>query len=143
MVGRIRAMFITAHRDHLILSHRHLDVEREWSDKPQRIPLEWALCHYRVWISSQVHCVTPRLKTEMRRRAAVERVSGHLKAEHRIGRNHLKVYNGDRINTVLAAAGYNFSLLRRWLERLLCDVFRILAFMSADKSTTPKVPKIA
>ena len=26
---------------------------------------------------------------------------------------------GDRINAVMAAAGYNFSLLLRWLERLL------------------------
>jgi hypothetical protein len=26
----------------------------------------------------------------------------------------------DRFNAVLAAAGYNFGLLLRWLERLLC-----------------------
>jgi IS5 family transposase len=55
----------------------------------------------------------------MRRRAAVEPVSGHIKAEHRMGRNYLKGRDGDRINAVLAAAGYNFSLLLRWLERLL------------------------
>jgi IS5 family transposase len=43
----------------------------------------------------------------MRRRAAVEPVIGHLKAEHRMSRNYLKGPEGDRINAVLAAAGYN------------------------------------
>ena len=55
----------------------------------------------------------------MRRRAAVEPVIGHLKAEHRMGRNYLKGPEGDRINAVLAAAGYNFGLLLRWLAELL------------------------
>ena len=55
----------------------------------------------------------------MRRRAAVEPVIGHLKAEHRMGRNYLKGPEGDRINAVLAAAGYNFALLLRWLAELL------------------------
>jgi hypothetical protein len=55
----------------------------------------------------------------MRRRAAVEPVIGHMKAEHRMGRNYLKGRDGGRINAVLAAAGYNFRLLLRWLERLL------------------------
>ena len=34
-------------------------------------------------------------------------------------RNYLKGRLGDRINTVLAAAGYNFGLLLRWLAELL------------------------
>jgi IS5 family transposase len=55
----------------------------------------------------------------MKRRAAVEPVIGHLKAEHRMGRNHLKGRDGGRINPVLAAAGFNFHLLLRWFERLL------------------------
>ena len=62
----------------------------------------------------------------MRRRAAVEPVIGHIKAEHRMGRNYLTGRDGDRINTVLAAAGYNFSLLLRWLERLLRALIRAL-----------------
>jgi IS5 family transposase len=55
----------------------------------------------------------------MRRRAAVEPVIGHLKDDHRMRRNHLKGREGDRINAVLAAAGYNFSLLLRWLQDFL------------------------
>ena len=74
---------------------------------------------FRVWISGQVRRVTAPIRREMRRRAAVEPVIGHLKAEHRMGRNYLKGRDGDRINAVLAAAGYNFGLLLRWLERLL------------------------
>ena len=44
----------------------------------------------------------------------------------RMGRNYLKGREGDRINAVMAAAGYNFSLLLRWLERLLRALIRAL-----------------
>jgi IS5 family transposase len=36
-----------------------------------------------------------------------------------MGRNYRNGRDGDRINAVLAAAGYSFSLLLRWLKRLL------------------------
>ena len=36
-----------------------------------------------------------------------------------MGRNYLKGREGDRINAVLAAASFNFSLLLRWFQRLL------------------------
>ena len=74
---------------------------------------------FRVWISGQVRRVTATIRREMRRRAAVEPVIGHVKAEHRMDRNYLKGRDGDRINAVLAAAGYNFGLLLRWLAELL------------------------
>jgi IS5 family transposase len=78
---------------------------------------------FRVWISGQVRRVTATIRREMKRRAAVEPVIGHLKAEHRMGRNYLKGPEGDRINAVLAAAGYNFGLLLRWLAELWRAVF--------------------
>ncbi len=59
----------------------------------------------------------------MRRRAAVEPVIGHTKNEHRMDRNYLAHRHGDANNAILAAAGYNFSLLIKWLRfllRLLC-----------------------
>ena len=62
--------------------------------------------------------VTAPIRREMRRRTAVEPVIRHMKAEHRMGRNHLEGRDGDRINAVLAAADYNFGLLLRWLERV-------------------------
>jgi hypothetical protein len=82
-----------------------------------------------LWISGQVRRVTKPIRREMRRRAAVEPVIGHAKAEHRMGRNYLKGRDGDRINAVLAAAGYNFGLLLRWLARL-CALFQALAATS-------------
>ena len=82
---------------------------------------------FRVWISGQVRRVTAPIRREMRRRAAVEPVIGHLKAEHRMNRNYLKGRDGDRINAVLAAAGYNFGLLLRWLAKLLRALFAALS----------------
>ena len=82
---------------------------------------------FRVWISGQVRRVTRSIRREMKRRAAVEPVIGHAKAEHRMGRNYLKGREGDRINAVLAAAGYNFALLLRWLARLLHALFQALS----------------
>jgi IS5 family transposase len=69
---------------------------------------------FRVSISGQKREVTPRIKRELRRRSAVEPVIGHLKAEHRMGRNYLWFRRGDAANAVLAAAGYNFRRLIRW-----------------------------
>jgi len=43
-------------------------------------------------------------------------------------RNHLAHRSGDATNAVLAAAGYNFRLLLRWLKFLL---LRILIALSA------------
>ena len=41
-------------------------------------------------------------------------------------RNHLKGRDGDRINAVLAAAGYNFNLLLRWFDEFLRATFLIV-----------------
>src|SRR5690242_8942178 len=85
---------------------------------------------FRVWISGQVRRVTRSIRREMKRRAAVEPVIGHTKAEHRMGRNYLKGRDGDCINAVLAAAGYNFALLLRWLARFLRAMLQVLAATS-------------
>lgn len=63
--------------------------------------------------------MTPKIKRELRRRSAVELLIGHLKAEHRMGRNYLWFKHGDAANAVLAAAGSNFRRLIRWLRLLL------------------------
>lgn len=81
---------------------------------------------YRVWITGQVRRTTAAIKREMKRRAAIEPIIGHLKADHRMERNYLKGRDGDRINAVLAAAGFNFHLLVRWLEHFLCVFFSMI-----------------
>ena len=74
---------------------------------------------FRVYTAGQKRRMTPLIKREMRRRAAVEPVIGHIKNEHRMDRNYLALSRGDAVNAVLAAAGYNFSLLLNWLRLLL------------------------
>jgi len=90
---------------------------------------------FRVWISGQVRRTTAAIKREMKRRAAIEPVIGHVKAEHRMDRNYLKGRQGDRINAVLAAAGFNFSLLLRWLAELLRAFIQALT----DARPTPRI----
>ena len=50
---------------------------------------------FKIYTSKQKRRVTPQIKREMRRRSAVEPVIGHLKDEHRMGRNYLAHRNGD------------------------------------------------
>jgi IS5 family transposase len=96
----------------------HVDKGYRGHNHPHRL---------RVWISGQVRRVTASIRREMKRRAAVEPVIGHVKAGHRMDRNYLKGRVGDRINAVLAAAGYNFGLLLRWLAELLRAIIRAFA----------------
>ncbi len=74
---------------------------------------------FKVFTSGQKRRMTPAIKREMRRRSAIEPVIGHIKNEHRMGRNYLAHEQGDAINAILAAAGYNFRLLLTWLRLLL------------------------
>jgi IS5 family transposase len=54
-------------------------------------------------------------KKSLKRRQAIEPVIGHLKADHRMNRCHLKGSNGDSLHAVLCAAGFNI----RWLLRMI------------------------
>ena len=62
------------------------------------------------------------IKRALRRRAAVEPVIGHLKAEHRTGRNYLAKPAGDAVNAGTGAVGYSFRLLLAWLAVLFAAV---------------------
>ena len=81
---------------------------------------------FAVFTTGQKRRMTPAIKRELRRRAAVKPVIGHIKNEHRMDRNYLAHAEGAAVYTILAAAGYNFSLLLRWLRVLL----RLLALES-------------
>src|SRR5688500_12347212 len=73
---------------------------------------------FQVYVAGQKRGLSCAIKRAFRRRSAVEPVIGHLKNEHRMGRNHLIGSAGDAINAVLAAVGYNFRLLLKWLALL-------------------------
>jgi len=48
-----------------------------------------------------------------KRRNAIEPLFGHLKADHRMDRNYLSGREGDKINAILAACGFNLRKLIR------------------------------
>jgi IS5 family transposase len=89
---------------------------------------------FKVYTAGQKRRVTPQIKRDFKRRAAVEPVIGHLKEGHRMGRNHLAHSSGNAINAVLAAVGYNFHLLLRWLRRFLWHIVLALIAPAQIKS---------
>ncbi len=65
----------------------------------------------------------PREWRWFKRRSAIEPVIGHMKQDHRMDRNYLKGTDGDKMNVILAACGFN---LRKLLRVLLWLVFKEL-----------------
>ncbi len=59
-----------------------------------------------------------KMRKFFRARAGIEPVIGHLKQDHRMSRNYLRDNDGDKINTILAATGFN---LRKMLQRLKAE----------------------
>ena len=56
-----------------------------------------------------------KLREGFKRRAAIEPRIGHLKQDHRLGRNFYKGIKGDNINVMLAAAAMNFKrIMNKW-----------------------------
>jgi transposase, IS5 family len=50
-----------------------------------------------------------------KKRAGIEPVIGHIKSDHRLNRNFYKGTVGDKINIMLAAAGFNFKrMMNKW-----------------------------
>jgi len=65
-----------------------------------------------------------KIRKQFRARAGIEPIIGHLKQDHRMSRNYLLDELGDKVNTILAAAGFN---LRKMLQRLKAEVQNIFA----------------
>ncbi len=81
----------------------------------------------RFFVSGQKRGVTPTIRRELRRRAAIEPVIGHMKEDGHLGRNFLAGATGDAINLVLAATGNNLRLLRAWLFRLFAFLLSLVS----------------
>ncbi len=118
-----------------------LEEMREWIGAPvERVYVDKgyvghnASKPFRVFKSGQKRGVFGQIKRELKRRSAIEPVIGHIKAEHRMERNYLKGRNGDKINAVLAAAGYNFRRIAAWLRDFL---LKILAALAIPKNLYP------
>ena len=114
-----------------------VELERVVTDagyKGHHAPAERGM---RVYVAGQKRGLTRAIKRAFRRRSAVEPVIGHMKGEHRLGRNYLSGSRGDAINAVLAAVGYNFGLLLRWLA-LPCTLIRLLLTAAPNRASQPQ-----
>ena len=80
----------------------------------------------RVFLTGAKRGVTRTIKREMRRRAAVEPVIGHMKSDGHLDRNHLLGRDGDKINAVLCGLGQNIRLLLRWFSAFLCLLLAVV-----------------
>lgn len=79
----------------------------------------------------------------LKRRQAIEPIIGHLKADHRMDRCHLKGPQGDRLHAVLCAAGYNLQwLLRMIAKKGLPFLLRLYLCLSQAVGTAPHWPRM-
>jgi IS5 family transposase len=65
----------------------------------------------RVFISGEKRGVFGVIKRELRRRSAIEAVIGHMKTDGHLSRCYLKGREGDAVNVILSAVGYNLRLV--------------------------------
>jgi IS5 family transposase len=73
-----------------------------------------------------------KLRNGFRRRAAIEPKIGHLKQDHRLGRNFYKGIKGDNINVMLAAAAMNFKrVINKWKLNPLLFLSRFFETVSS------------
>jgi IS5 family transposase len=97
-------------------------VERLTGQSPQDAMVDQGYRGHDYAGSAIVHVVrsipkraTRALRRMLKRRAAIEPTIGHLKSGNRMNRNYLTGREGDKINTLLSAAGYNLRKLLRWI----------------------------
>lgn len=64
-----------------------------------------------------------KLREGFKRRAAIEPKIGHLKQDHRLGRNFYRGIKGDDINVMLAAAAMNFKRIMNIYKKMFFDFF--------------------
>lgn len=78
------------------------------------------------------------MRKRFRKRAGIEPVIGHLKSDHRLGRNFLAGFIGDQINVLMAAAAFNF---KKWMRlSLFVRILRWLRGAMVDLSRNEPVP---
>ena len=84
------------------------------------------------------------IRRRLKRRAAIEPIIGHMKADHRMDRNFLKGRIGDRMNAIPAGCGFNLrELLRSFLAFLFGRLLIHPAVENKAPSTLSAVPAAA
>ena len=62
----------------------------------------------------------------------IEPVIGHCKSDNRLDRNYLKGFEGDRVNAILSACGFN---IRKLLRKIFLAFTNLSKFASAGNKT--------
>jgi IS5 family transposase len=81
--------------------------------------------------------LTRAIRNKIKRRSAIEPTIGHVKSDNRMGRNYLKGADGDQINAILAAAGYN---MRKLIAAFLYALREFAGFLENWLNETPRNP---
>jgi IS5 family transposase len=76
-----------------------------------------------VYIAGQKRGLTGALRRALKRRNAIEPISGHTKHDGLMGRNYLNGSAGDAMNAILAAAGHNLRIILRKLGLSRLDLW--------------------
>ena len=71
----------------------------------------------------------------MKRRNAIEPIIRHMKSDHGMARNWLKGEDGDRINVLMAACGFNMKKLLRAFLYLLLRSLNYITFRAGNTNT--------
>jgi len=79
--------------------------------------------------------LTRAIRDKIKRRSAIEPTIGHVKSDNRMGRNYLKGADGDQINAILAAAGYN---MRKLIAAFLYALTEFVDFLENWLNETAK-----
>jgi IS5 family transposase len=66
---------------------------------------------------------------ELKRRSSIEPVFSHAKQHHRMGRNFLKGEEGNLINTILSACGYNLKKIYNKFKKAYKKMLSLVFFM--------------
>lgn len=81
-------------------------------------------------------------KKSLKRRQAIESIIGHLKADHRMSRCHLKESRGNSLHAVLCAAGYNIRWLLRMIMKKGISLFFSHAFVHRFGGNGPPIAAV-
>ena len=66
------------------------------------------------------------IRKKFRRRAGIEPIIGHTKADYGMERNYLKGEAGDAINALLAASAFNF---KSWMRKALSQLIFVIKYL--------------
>jgi transposase, IS5 family len=91
-----------------------------------------------VFVAGRRCKITPAIRRELCRRSAIEAMTGHMKLDGKLARNHLKASLGDAIHALLCGAGHNLRLILRHLARLLRALFQLLAALHHERDAALK-----